>query len=115
MTVLRSYYDGLPPRHRVADTARPSTPLSFRVFNLLPREAQQLLVSSGQLLVSTSNWASWQIRGVRRRWSLRGLFSLHNGLILVWAALLWWGEWAVFRQSTEACEWRNWESWVRFA
>ncbi|KAH0536314.1 hypothetical protein FGG08_006807 [Glutinoglossum americanum] len=99
MTVHRPYYDGLPPRHHVAEPVEPATSLSL------------LLAGSGNLLISASDWVTWRIKRVRRRWSLRGLFNLHNGLILVWALVLWWGEWAVFRQSTEVCDWKNWESW----
>jgi hypothetical protein len=104
---LRPYYDGLPSRHHHHD-AEPITSLTFRLLHLLPREVQQLLIYS-------SKWASRRIRRARRTWSLRGQVNLHNGLILVWALVLWWGEWAVFRRSMEACEWGNWESWVCFA
>ncbi|KAI9866657.1 MAG: hypothetical protein M1813_001209 [Trichoglossum hirsutum] len=111
MTSPRFYYDGLPLRQPVTDTAEHATSMSFRVLNQLPREIQQFLVSSGHLSVSTLHWASQRIRRVRREWSLRGQFNLHNGLILIWVVLLWWGERSVFRQSTEACEWRKWENW----
>jgi hypothetical protein len=114
MTSPRFYYDGLPLRQPVTDTAEHATSMSFRVLNQLPREIQQFLVSSGHLSVSTLHWASQRIRRVRREWSLRGQFNLHNGLILIWVVLLWWGERSVFRQSTEACEWRKWENWVCF-
>lgn len=38
--------------------------------------------------------------------------NLRNGLILLWAFTLLWGERTIFRESLESCAWGGWEKWV---
>lgn len=47
-----------------------------------------------------------------RFWNPRRLISIPNGLIILWIALLWWGERLVFKQSISKCDWNIWERWV---
>ncbi|KAL2807744.1 hypothetical protein BJX63DRAFT_411370 [Aspergillus granulosus] len=44
----------------------------------------------------------------------RWLFTITNGLILLWIWTLWWGERGVFQESLESCAWGSWEKWVRY-
>ncbi|KAL4928995.1 putative manganese ion homeostasis (Fr) [Aspergillus undulatus] len=39
------------------------------------------------------------------------LFTITNGLIVLWICTLWWGERSVFRDSIESCTWGAWEQW----
>ena len=34
-------------------------------------------------------------------------------LVLIWVLTLWWGEKYVFQSHISACQWSNWEKWVR--
>lgn len=43
---------------------------------------------------------------------LKRIFTIPNGLILLWVLALWWGERMVFRDSIEQCAWEGWERWV---
>lgn len=40
------------------------------------------------------------------------MFSVANGLVLLWVWVLWWGERRVFWDSVEMCGWGGWERWV---
>ena len=44
--------------------------------------------------------------------TIRTLFTVTNGLIIIWIWTLWWGERTVFRDSVDACAWNAWEKWV---
>ena len=48
----------------------------------------------------------------RRRWSFRRLFTLVNVLVVVWWAVVYWGERRVFSNAVESCNWDSWEDWV---
>ncbi len=48
----------------------------------------------------------------QRFWNPRRLISIPNGIIILWLALLWWGERLVFQQSISKCDWNIWERWV---
>lgn len=48
----------------------------------------------------------------RRNWSPRRLFTLANALVLLWGAVLYWGERAVFDGAVGRCSWDGWENWV---
>ncbi|KAL4768725.1 hypothetical protein BDW60DRAFT_196808 [Aspergillus nidulans var. acristatus] len=43
--------------------------------------------------------------------TIRTLFTVTNGLIIIWIWTLWWGERTVFRDSVDACAWNAWEKW----
>ena len=43
---------------------------------------------------------------------LRRIFTIANGLIVLWLFTLWWGERTIFQESVESCAWGNWEHWV---
>ncbi|KAF7586780.1 hypothetical protein BBP40_008351 [Aspergillus hancockii] len=45
----------------------------------------------------------------------RSIFTIANGLALVWFFTLWWGERTVFQDSLAKCAWENWEKWPRDA
>ncbi|KAL2870376.1 putative manganese ion homeostasis (Fr) [Aspergillus lucknowensis] len=48
----------------------------------------------------------------RLAWKVtRWLFTITNGLIILWIYTLWWGERSVFRDSLESCAWNAWEKW----
>ncbi len=44
--------------------------------------------------------------------NLQRLVNVPNGFVLLWIALLWWGERLVFKQSIHRCDWSTWERWV---
>lgn len=44
--------------------------------------------------------------------ALKSIFTIANGLIVLWLFTLWWGERTVFQESVETCVWGNWEKWV---
>ncbi|KAL2822796.1 hypothetical protein BDW59DRAFT_149198 [Aspergillus cavernicola] len=43
--------------------------------------------------------------------TIRYLFTITNGLIVLWICTLWWGERSVFQESMESCDWSAWEKW----
>ncbi|XHG03475.1 hypothetical protein AWENTII_006778 [Aspergillus wentii] len=43
------------------------------------------------------------------------MFTVANGLILLWVFTLWWGERTVFQDSFETCLWESWEKWPQGA
>ncbi|KAJ5222950.1 uncharacterized protein N7469_009190 [Penicillium citrinum] len=43
--------------------------------------------------------------------TLKRLFTVANGVILMWIFTLWWGERTVFQEHIDACVWDNWEHW----
>lgn len=47
-------------------------------------------------------------------WNPRRLITTPNVLIILWVALLWWGERFVFTRSISNCDWTTWERWVCF-
>jgi hypothetical protein len=49
----------------------------------------------------------------RGNWSVKRLFTLVNGLVLLWWVVLYWGERGVFNSAVESCNWDKWEDWVR--
>ncbi|KAE8389684.1 hypothetical protein BDV23DRAFT_156692 [Aspergillus alliaceus] len=46
---------------------------------------------------------------------LRHIFTITNGLAILWFFTLWWGERTVFQDSVDKCVWENWEKWPRDA
>lgn len=48
----------------------------------------------------------------RGDWSFRRVCTLVNALVLVWWAVLYWGERGVFNGAVESCNWERWEDWV---
>jgi hypothetical protein len=48
----------------------------------------------------------------RRDWSFKRLFTLANALVLLWWAVLYWGESGAFTSAIESCSWDKWENWV---
>ncbi|KAF2146869.1 uncharacterized protein K452DRAFT_242026 [Aplosporella prunicola CBS 121167] len=50
-----------------------------------------------------------------KSWNVRHIFSVPNLLTVFWLFYLYWGERSSFRDSIEACEWSNWESWPQDA
>jgi hypothetical protein len=48
----------------------------------------------------------------RGDWSFRRLFTLVNVLVVVWWAVLYWGERGTFNGAVESCNWEGWEKWV---
>lgn len=49
----------------------------------------------------------------RNLWTLRSLFNIPFGLVLVWLLVLRWGEQTIFKRMIQDCAWDRWESWVR--
>lgn len=45
---------------------------------------------------------------------MKRIFTVSNGLVLLWVLTLWWGERTVFRDSVDSCVWQSWEKWVSF-
>lgn len=45
---------------------------------------------------------------------VKRIFTVSNGLVLLWVLTLWWGERTVFRDSVDSCVWQSWEKWVSF-
>ena len=45
--------------------------------------------------------------------SFKRLFTLVNGLVLLWWVVLYWGERGIFNSAVESCHWDKWEDWVR--
>jgi hypothetical protein len=43
---------------------------------------------------------------------LKSIFTVANGLIVLWLFTLWWGERTVFQESIDRCVWDSWEKWV---
>ncbi|KAL5336616.1 hypothetical protein BJX70DRAFT_271918 [Aspergillus crustosus] len=72
-----------------------------------------------QGLATARRTASSQIDKVKNRGgprilainTIRSLFTVTNGLILLWVCTIWWGERSVFRSSLESCAWNAWEKW----
>jgi len=48
-------------------------------------------------------------------WSFKRLFTLVNGLVLLWWVVLYWGERGIFNSAVESCNWDKWEDWVRLS
>lgn len=46
--------------------------------------------------------------------TVRRIFTVSNGLVLLWVLTLWWGERTVFWDSVDNCVWQSWEKWVSF-
>ncbi|KAI4648865.1 uncharacterized protein J4E79_009937 [Alternaria viburni] len=44
-------------------------------------------------------------------WSFKRLFTLVNGLVLLWWVVLYWGERGIFNSAVESCHWDKWEDW----
>ncbi|KAK1142080.1 hypothetical protein N8T08_008162 [Aspergillus melleus] len=110
-----------------ADAYRPSrgsfskTPGTLdRVQSLLPTAANRQIAD---LQARGASLASGGTEGSRARTALgtqiwrtfKSIFSVANGLVLLWFWTLWWGERTVFRESLETCAWGNWEHWPRDA
>ncbi|KAL4886806.1 hypothetical protein BJY04DRAFT_176590 [Aspergillus karnatakaensis] len=93
------------------DTFTPSGALKS-VHDALPQWATQGMSTAVRM-------ASTQFDRVKSRGGLRilaintikTLFTVPNGLILLWVCTLWWGERSVFRKSLESCAWNAWENW----
>ncbi|KAL3475703.1 hypothetical protein BJX99DRAFT_229169 [Aspergillus californicus] len=43
--------------------------------------------------------------------TIRYLFTVTNGLILLWICTIFWGERGVFQESIDSCAWDAWEKW----
>src|SRR6266487_2874680 len=90
-----------------------------RLYDGLPQGvAVQLQARLGHSYTTPGNSASGPRQYLRRvqqrfRWNWKAVFNLPHALILLWLVVLWWGERTVFRKTIEACEWHNWERWVR--
>jgi hypothetical protein len=53
------------------------------------------------------------LRHMERNWHWRRLLSLPHLFVAVWLVTLLWGERWVFQSAVKACQWGNWEDWVR--
>ncbi|KAE8349541.1 hypothetical protein BDV28DRAFT_141005 [Aspergillus coremiiformis] len=87
-----------------------------RLLNSLPSRLQQRVAEL------QARWISLNLNGVencRSRkeltawlWRIfKGIFTITNGLVIIWFFTLCWGERAVFQESLEKCAWENWEKW----
>ncbi|KAF2831229.1 hypothetical protein CC86DRAFT_463171 [Ophiobolus disseminans] len=47
----------------------------------------------------------------RGDWSFKRLFTLVNALVLLWWAVLYWGERGIFNGAINTCDWDTWEKW----
>lgn len=47
--------------------------------------------------------------------TVRRIFTVSNGLVLLWVLTLWWGERTVFWDSVDNCVWQSWEKWPQSA
>ncbi|KAJ5900025.1 Manganese ion homeostasis (Fr) [Penicillium taxi] len=45
----------------------------------------------------------------------KNIFTVANGVILLWILTLWWGERTVFQEHIDACVWQGWERWPQYA
>ena len=93
--------------------AGPSCPPSSYMYDKLPPWGK-LLVAILQSWVAASSYRVRKAGGPRgvALGAIQRMFTVANAVILLWIAVLWWGERTVFRQSVENCVWDGWEKWV---
>lgn len=48
----------------------------------------------------------------RGNWSYKRLLTLANALVVLWWAVLYWGESGAFNGNIESCSWDKWENWA---
>ena len=81
-------------------------------------EPENLTAQAGRLVKAFFQYrvrpfAERRYNGLRRgEWSLRSFLTLVNALIVVWWAVLSWGERGTFNSAVESCNWDKWEKWV---
>ncbi|RDW81500.1 putative manganese ion homeostasis (Fr) [Aspergillus mulundensis] len=107
-------YSYLPTTNAYRPARRQSTPPSLvkSVHDALPPWATQGVYSAVRTAKSQLNL--YKSKDELKRLGLRTiqtLFTVTNGLIVLWICTLWWGERSVFRDSVDACTWNAWEKW----
>ncbi|KAI9835762.1 MAG: hypothetical protein M1819_001941 [Sarea resinae] len=77
------------------------------------RESLYELLGGSDTVSTAASRIPHQLRRAQWRWNPRRFVTAMNAFILIWAAVLWWGERSVFRDSIVKCEWASWERWPR--
>ncbi|KAL3465079.1 hypothetical protein BJX64DRAFT_253736 [Aspergillus heterothallicus] len=106
-----------------ANAYRPARRDTFTPSNVLKTVHEALPPWATQGINTAAQTASGHIESLKNRGELkstvlrtaRWLFTITNGLILLWIWTLWWGERGVFQESIGSCVWNSWEKWVREA
>ncbi|KAL4781344.1 cell division control protein/putative DNA repair exonuclease [Aspergillus varians] len=82
------------------------------IHHALPSWATQRMSSVAQIPSTLLNKVktTGELKALALR-MIRTLFTITNGLIVLWICTLWWGERTIFRDSVESCAWGGWEKW----
>lgn len=100
---------GYAPIHSSRNHFEQPAGLMQRLLDAIPRHA----FDSAVRYYSRSHQRHDRHGNRRGAWGLTNIAKVPVALIVLWVIILWWGERSVFRNSIAACEWDNWERWVR--